>query len=527
MIKKILPVILLLIVLGCDLGIPTWDVSFNLKFLNDDYGVEELAETDTALVVNIEGNIEFHETIDESQEIGEFDIEPPEEKNTAVIMSEFAPGLDQYNGITVGNLPPVAQEPFVLIELEKQLDTFEEFEVITFSKGFINITVTNNTVIWLGNDVTGPFFIDVIDSETSIVLKSVQFDQHIAPNGGIGNKVVDLTDDTFPDSLKLRFCGGSKVTDDGSQIIDTSALVLISVLLDDVAAKYAIAPIPSQEIDEIDGALEIDIDYPEIDGTFDFVGYTEIIFNTYSPIPATIDMELIASNDSVEVVGDPLSIDIPEGNAVTVLPSTVYNMNNLLEIFPDTLSYVIQPTIHGEDQLYELYDTDEVTADIELIAELQIQTELTGIWILPKDNGEYKISKVDVKDFDQSIYDTFKKGVFYFEYLNSTGVQLYADVLISDDSLSIFQEMRHYYNTDTTKVKLFEIPSIETTNDTIFKSIEIEINQDDLNYFLADFVFIFQRLNFYSSGQNPISGGLKIRGEINVDLTIGSHLVKN
>ena len=540
MFKKMLPILIILFFIGCSIpdefGIPSWTTQFRLIFLHDTYDAEAIADTVGSFVANGD-TLQFYESTEDFQTIGDIEIADTEVKTANFILGDFAPPeIAALNGSPVSNLPnyPDITIPFGII---KTFEPFDEYEEIKFMEGFLELTITNNTVFWMGDTEDGnPLIIDVLNGNGDPLVENVIF-PNIAPEGGSGSQMIDLqTGEPFPNAIQLQLTGEGDVTENASAIIDTSAAIQLDIQIIDIQADWVTqAHIPSQEIEIISGYIEADLPQPVIveEDSFAFNGYSAIIFNIVSPAPAVAAFELISKKSGVEVPlvhneGYPININIYEGLTEFMLTSENYNINEMSQIIPDGFDYEFNTLIGDNTVIDSLNHADSIGVDIEIVADVQICTfEEEGIWIIPLDNGEIEISEEDVADFDETIYNAFKYGKVIFKYWNTSGMELGFDLLVSDDSTNVLEEIFNFENPDSTKVQMFRVPLMEETTDSTYGEYELDITQDQLDFFLADSVYIVPRINISSNGAQPWTGGITIQGDLSIEVFISSELFED
>ena len=540
MFKKVLPILFILIVIGCSIpdefGIPSWTTQFRLVFLHDTYDAEAIADTVGSFVANGD-TLQFYESIEDFQTVGDIEIEDTEIKSTSFDLEDISPPeIIALNGQPVSNLPnyPDITVPFDIIKI---FEPFDEYEEAKFMEGFLELTITNNTVFWLGDSLDGnPLEINVLNGTGEPLVENVIFSD-IAPEGGIGSQLIDLqTGEPFPNEIQLQLTGEGDVTENASAIIDISATIQLDIQIIDIQADWVTqAHIPSQEIEIISGYIEADLPQPEIveEDSFCFNGYSAIIFNIVSPAPAEAAFELVSKKSGVEVPlfhieGDSITIYISEGLTEFMLTSENYNINEMLQIIPDGFDYEFNTLIGDNTVIDSLNHADSIRVNIEIVADVQIKTyEEEGIWIIPLENGEIEISEEDVADFDEAIYNAFQYGKVIFKYWNTSGMELGFDLLVSDDSTNVLEEIFNFENPDSTKVQMFRIPLMEITTDSTYGEYELNITQDQLDFFLADSVYIVPRINISSEGDQPWTGDITIQGDLSIEVFISSELFED
>ena len=112
----------------------------------------------------------------------------------------------------------------------------------------------------------------------------------------------------------------------------------------------------------------------------------------------------------------------------------------------------------------------------------------------------------------------------HFKYWNDTGMELGFDLLVSEDSSSIYAEAFNFEEPDTINVQIFRIPLLEETSEDSYGEFELDILQRDLSYFISDSVYTLPRVHIYSNGENPWNGGLRIQADLVIEIDISNDL---
>ncbi|MDP8268504.1 MAG: hypothetical protein P9L97_07245 [Candidatus Tenebribacter davisii] len=535
--KLIIPVILVLIIIGCsipnDIGLPSWTVPIRLVLLHDTFDAEVIAEEVGSFQANGD-TLQFYEMISESQLLGDIEIEDTDVHSEYFALAEIAPpDIGQFNGQPVNVIPgyPNVTIPF---DITKEFEPFDEYEQIKFVSGNLNLTITNNTVFWLGNAPEGlPLTVQILDA-TQVVGEAIF--ENVAPEGGTVTGVISLadSDSLISNEITIKLIGEGDVTNNSSALLDTTATVQLDIQITDIQAEYIInAMVPSQSIDLIEGYQDIDLVQPEIvdEDSFMFNGNSSIIFTIESPIPMVASFELIAKRDTTEVPlthleGDPINLNVEQGITQIEFSSDEYNINNMLQLIPDGFDYAMDPVIGNGSIIPELSFDDSITVDFEIIADLQIMTyEEDGIWIIPLDNGEIDIEIQDTKDFEAKMFDAYNTGKIVFKYWNNTGMELGFDILVSDDSTKVYTEIFNFEEPDSNNVQMFRVPLFEETVGDSCKQFELDILQNELFYFISDSVYTLPRIHMFSNGGHAWTGGLEVQADIEVEINISNDLI--
>ncbi|MBL7148583.1 MAG: hypothetical protein ISS80_00745 [Candidatus Cloacimonetes bacterium] len=536
MFKKVLPILFILFLIGCSIpdefGIPTWTIPIRLVLLNDIYDAEAIAEEMTSLRASGD-TLQFYELITESQILGDIEINDTDVKTSEFLLTDIAPELSQFNGLPV-NVLPNYPDITIPIDITRDFEPFDEYEEIKFLSGSLLLTITNNTVFWLGDSLDGnPLIIDVLDGDGVPLVEEVEF-ADIAPMGGSDTQPIPLDDEIFPNDIQIQLTGEGDITSDSTAVIDTTASVQLDIQIVDIQADYVInGQIPSQEIDPISGYREVDIIQPEIvhQDSFELSGYGAIIFEVTSVVPAIASFELVAIRDTTEIYlehdeGQPIEIQVGIGTSQIVFSNEHYNINEMIQILPDGFDYSLTPYIGVGTVIPYLCYEDSVVIDFEVVADMQILTyEDVGIWIIPLDEGEINIEVEDVSDFKQEMQDSYQSGKMIFKYWNVSGMEVAFDILFSDDSTQVLDQVFNFEDSVLVGVEMFRVPLLEITSDTIYKEVELNITQDELDYFVGDSIYVVPRIQVISAGTQPWAGGIRVQGDIVLEIEINSDLI--
>ncbi len=106
-------------------------------------------------------------------------------------------------------------------------------------------------------------------------------------------------------------------------------------------------------------------------------------------------------------------------------------------------------------------------------------------------------------------------------------MELGFDLLVSDDSTNVLEEVFNFENPDSTKVQMFRVPLMEETTDSTYGEYELNITQEQLDFFLADSVYIIPRINISSEGAQPWTGGITIQGDLSIEVFISNELFED
>lgn len=527
----------LLLLCACSIpeefGWPSYTATYRLIFLNDHYQLDEIAEEDSSLYVQNDVLV-FQDSISEQRQIGTIELEDMEDRLFDISFNQFIPGelgLSELNGVIVDSIPT-----FDLVPYTETLDPYAEFDTIAFSAGFIRLLVDNNLPVGLGNPAAGaPIAIEIMDYNDATLIMALM-NELVIPPSQTGILEIDLTGIVLPNSIRVRLMGGSTGSQGEPALIDTSAAVDITVEMHSLSADYVVnAHVPEQTLNEIIDNLEIGIEYPDIIGDFSLNGFISLQLELRAPLPCLVNVNLYSVNDtSSEMVmlhpleGDydySLVLGADQDGEIYSIDSGTHNLNEFLTVLPNIVVYEFYPVIG--DTVISVFSSDIFQADFRIDAEIQLETGEEGIWMIPLDNGQPDVNSVDTGDFDQKVYDAFQCGKIRFSYLNFTGLEMNADVMVSLQQESLETEVYEFENPDSENVQIFNISGLEITPDSLRKEMEIVIDQSDLMFFLADSVYTASRFRLFSTGQHPLSGGVGLIGEISLEILVNQDLLED
>jgi len=355
-------------------------------------------------------------------------------------------------------------------------------------------------------------------------------------NGGVANisEIIPLNgaslgDGTLPlDSLHVVISAVSTDSEDEFRTVNSNDEFEVNITVSELEFAYVSGILQPQEQDPITGSSEIEVEYPYINGSFELVGYSEIVFNLFSPVPAEMEIDITSYNDEGEVAylrelgsNELPVIDIPQGNSQIVISTDNYNINDLISILPDSINYAIYPTVGDPNEVFEYTAGDSVLADIEINSILDI---VADCWLIPKNKeGKPDVQSVDVKDFEQQHIDAFQHAILTMNYNNTLGMDTAAKILISEQKAEDFTELT---NPDTTLFKIIEVPLLTQTTSSSPNEIQIEVLQSDLEYFVADSVFIIPKIQLLSDEGSPLSGSIHLNAKVEVEFEVSSGLTE-
>jgi len=374
-------VLAIFLAVGCslpdldNLGLPTWTISLQTYVLNDMWPIEELAN-ESDLFISQEDiliiNHKEYETIDfdfytdqvidqDIIEIGDIVINDPPPKLVSDQLISIAPKLEPFDDQLL------VIDPFNLQEVDLELEPFDEFEIVHIAEGELLAEVENNTVIWLGNSRNNePFIIELISSYTHEILHRIEFENDIAPHGGVEEEITNISGLIFHDKIYARISGGSRGSDGDEVHLDVYDEINISIDFEDVSAKYTRAVIPEQTIED-----KFEIDLAEnilIYKAFVVDEDKYLFFEVSNNVDIDIDITLLIED-----------IKLPESESSSyfeqdfIIPanSKVFEKVNIRKAIigdgeptPVLNAYINGYTLDTGDEVREIYSSDTIIFDL-------------------------------------------------------------------------------------------------------------------------------------------------------------------
>ena len=306
--------------------------------------------------------------------------------------------------------------------------------------------------------------------------------------------------------------------------------------LSGVEFEYIRGVIEPQDQDMISDEITLDLEYPEVEegAQFVFVGDSEIIVDANtgsSQIPGDIYLDVRAYNTEDEMVqlinlitGELPHIVIPDTtNIYLQFTSDEYNINELLSLLPDRIEYDVQVTAGDGTSEVIFQQGDILSSNIIIKSTLSLAADA---WVIPQEDGEAMIQEEEV-ELDQEQYNAFQSASLKLTYINTTGMEVAAEVLLSDNENNVLDELYNFDNPDMSLVDIIEIPGLETTSEGESGELEINLNQDDLSYFLNNITYVASRINLISEGQHALAGEVQLIGKAEIIIRISQDLIDN
>ena len=318
--------------------------------------------------------------------------------------------------------------------------------------------------------------------------------------------------------------------------INASDSYLVEAELSELEFEYVRGIIEPQEQESITDEITLDVDYPEVQegGQFVFVGDSEIrieLSTENSQIPGDLVIDVRAYNTESEMVqlinienGEIPQIEIPASTSFSLeFNSDVYNINELLSLLPVRIEFEVQVT--AGDGVSELVyqQGDMLTSNIILESTLSLATDA---WVIPRQDGEIVVSEEDI-ELKQEEFDAFQSASLKLTYINTTGMEVGAEVLLSDSENNVLNEIYHYENPDTSIVDLIVMPGLEPTLEGETKDLIIDLYQEDLSYFLKNLTYVASRINLVSDGEHALAGEVQLVGKAEIIIRISQDLIDN
>lgn len=236
---------------------PSWDVDVTIPMINKVYTMAEIAEDETALLVDSTGAVNFEvETdlddyyvgdqltlADEQEnmniEMGTFNIDAPGSEFLLVELQEIYPEAANRDG------EMIVVPPFSFETQQRPLEPYESFAYVIIETGEVLIAVTNDLAVPLGP----PLVIEIWDTQTGNLIASESAASQIQP-GETAPFVFDLAGQRIPNELSLKMSGDSPGSDGEPVEIDAESTFQMAAEIGVLTANEAMARIPRQVVDK-------------------------------------------------------------------------------------------------------------------------------------------------------------------------------------------------------------------------------------------------------------------------------------
>ncbi|MCF7912399.1 MAG: hypothetical protein K9M99_07715 [Candidatus Cloacimonetes bacterium] len=360
-------------------------------------------------------------------------------------------------------------------------------------------------------------------------------------NGGLFDFVLPLGGSQFGNGTALLETINIYATatidstgEDDFRLINASDSYYVESELSALEFSYIRGVIQPQEQDIIVEAIDLEVDFPEIEegAQFMFVGESEIRIDVNtgnSQIPGELVIEATAYNQADEMVqlvnidsGEIPHIEIPAAPSFSIVfSSDEYNINDLLSILPVRIEFEVLVTAGDGVSEVIFQQGDMLMADIVLESTLALAADA---WVIPMRDGELMIQEEEIA-LDTSEYDAFQSATLKLEYTNTTGVGVYADILLSNSEANVRDELYNFDSTNLEKVDVISVPALEETLEGETKELIIEINQSDIDYFLGNYTYVGSRLHLLSGENSGLSGEVQLIGQAEIVIRVSSDLI--
>lgn len=361
----------------------------------------------------------------------------------------------------------------------------------------------------------------------------------IPRSGGNGNvttyqEIIDLSgaiigDGSNLDSLFVSVIGFTNDTGDDYREVDSEDYFSSEVIVSSLDFASITGILMPKDQDPIESEQILDIAYPYIDGEFALVGHSEIRIELDTPVYTEMSLQIEAKNSAdneiVNLVnlttGLTPELSVTAGHSVIIYDSEHYNINEMISILPDLITYTMQPVVGNVNEIFTYHEGEEIKADIFIECELDIAADC--IFVPKNDAGEPNVQMVNTETITQDELDAYVSGTLILNYVNQFGLSAGVDLLISEQKITDFDQV---INSDSTLFTIIEVPLIEETDD-VEQTISIDLKKSDLEVMLADSVFVIPKLKISSEAGTPVSGAIEFRGMVDLILKVSQDLVED
>jgi len=299
--------------LGCSLPskpqspkAPKWDAEFAIPLADYTYEFSELEEidSDSTLFADEGGlfHITYKDTLDRfnvgtelkldppapktfSQSIGDISIDSPGSQESPMItFNELTQGkFSAFQGVELDSIPS-----FELVKIEKDLPAFGDFESATVKEGTLELTVRNNTIIYLGN----PVKVTVESRRRDIPFRQlIEFKDPIPPRGE-QTKLIDLAGLTLANQMRVALEGNSLGSNGKPVVVDVNSYITVEVSISGLKVLQARAKIPRQHF-QMSSASALDEKIEVMEAAIKSGGIT-IDLSSQLPVDANVTVEIPA-----------------------------------------------------------------------------------------------------------------------------------------------------------------------------------------------------------------------------------------
>jgi len=256
--------------------------------------------------------------------VGAFNIPDVSPQTVTFTFSDIFPLISA--GTKIVPTTPISEFP--------QDINYTEFESVKFSSGTMTIAIHNNLAITLGN----PVHIDIPGIGRST------FNNPIRP-GETDSVIVYLSDKSLSNSISVTVSGNS-LGSEGKQVdIDTQSSFEVTVSLNDVKAKEAMANIPNQHFD-VSGKIEnVNSDTLRVHSAD--IEQGDIQLTIYNGLDEDLDLDMDISIQNITIAGTTFveRVSVPGKDSRTFTFSLANSTLSLVgdDIEVNVRGYITQP----------------------------------------------------------------------------------------------------------------------------------------------------------------------------------------
>ena len=393
--------------------------------------------------------------------------------------------------------------------------TFNSFNEVVISSSIINITITNNMFIVLGDTIN----IELRNIITDDLIETITFSDPI-PSESSATEVINLNNTTLPGKIKLIIDGktlgsnGVPIPNENVEIdLDSGFFVTLSVI--EMNVESATANIPTQTISR-NGIIEINQTNPSIDLTSAniYSGFIELSVTNGIPLNSELIMSIPSLTNETGVFTAIFQIDAASGNNPTITTALPVNLADYtLDFNENNLVYNYTVTTLPDSVTIDRYDVVDVELSLQSSNNSGITFEsISGYFIddiadtnLIELDSETKIQSASIQTGQINL--TVENGleisaIINFslsDFIDSTGQNLLSEISINESESTT----THQINLEGYEIRINEnfldndIQYLEYTSSVSFDSeILQEINlNSSLNFSIEITDLSFKHIN--------------------------------
>ena len=238
--------------------------------------------------------------------------------------------------------------PGSVIEPVEQEFTFSSFSQAEISTSSIQMVITNNMFITLGDTID----IELRNIASNELLGNVSFYQAI-PSGGSATEMMNLNNITLPGTIKI-IINGKTLGTEGNEVnisnsdLDTGFYVSISVI--EMEVLSATANIPTQTLEK-SGKFEVSQSNNQMDLVSALIqsGFLELSVNNGIPLNSELIMSIPGLTNEDGIFSTTFSIDAAIGNSPTTTSITPLILSDYtIDLSSDSLEYIYTVTTNPD-----------------------------------------------------------------------------------------------------------------------------------------------------------------------------------